>query len=168
MKIMMRILMVTVAAFIVSCGGGRPAGAVDFKDFDELTAHVQAKEFEIDHLWAMPLGSSMIDLTNNPNYLRVRGENVDVFLPYFGVRQAGGSYGSGEAGIRYDGPAKNLTIVEDKEKRRIEIRFEGRQDTENLSFYIIIFQDGKANTSVTSSQRQAISYRGHLLSRIRE
>lgn len=145
---------------ILSCGGIKKSGSEEnLKDFEKLSELVNSREFEIENEWLMPLGGSNINLIGNPNYIRFQGDSVDVFLPYFGVRQSGGGYG-GNGGIEYKGPAKSLNITEDTVKRNILINFEGEQNNENLEFFIILFQGGSATTSVSSSQRQSISYRG--------
>ena len=147
------ILLLTLA-----CGGMKESDSAETaKDFQKLKELVNSREFEIENEWLIPLGGSMINLIGNPNYIRFKGDSVDVFLPYFGVRQSGGGYGR-DGGITYKGPAKNLTITEAENK--ILLNFEGMQNIENLEFFITLFPGGNATTAVNSSQRQSISYRG--------
>ncbi len=144
----------------LACGGIKESSSAgDIKDFQKLSKLVNSREFEIEHEWLMPLGGSMINLIGNPNYIRFKGDSVDVFLPYFGVRHSGGGYGR-DGGIIYKGPPKNLDITEDTTKNNILINFEGQQNNEILEFFITLFPGGSATTSVSSSQRQSISYRG--------
>lgn len=143
---------------VISCGGS--SGLV--QNYNELNEVVESREFQIEHDWAFPQSGDRIDLIGNPNHVRFIGDSVAVFLPYFGVRHSGVSYGSREGGIRYEGPAENLQVSEISGKDRMEIRFSGEMNNENLEFRVILFSNGNAHTSVNSSQRGSISYQGKL------
>lgn len=145
---------------ILACGGAKNTND-DLREFEQLKELVSSREFEIENQWAMPLRGGQINLIGNANFIRFKGDSVEVFLPYFGVRHAGGGYG-GEGGIKYEGPAENLSIMEHVAEKNIELTFEGQQGIENLDFLITIYSNGKVNTSVNSSQRDAISYKGDL------
>jgi hypothetical protein len=160
MKIGIKFSYVFVVSFLcmifISCGS---ADGRVIKDYDKLQEAINSRTFEIEHLWALPMGGGMIDLIGNPNYIRINKDSVDLFLPYFGVRHGGGGFNSHEGGLIYKGEAKNLSITEET-KRRVKIRFEGKQDQDELRFSITIYPDGSANTSVVMAQRQTIAYRG--------
>lgn len=151
-----------IVFFTLACGGIKKSGSEEAtKDFQKLSELVNSREFEIENEWLIPLGGSAINMIGNPNFIRFEGDSVDVFLPYYGVRHSGGGYGS-TGGIKYKGPAKNLNIDKDTSKNSIILNFEGRDgdSNESLKFFITLFQGGSATTSVSSSQRQSISYRG--------
>lgn len=147
---------------IVSCGTGKGTGlAQDIEDYEDLQELVASREFEIENDWVFPLRGSSINLIGNSNFIRFKGDSVRIFLPYFGVRHSGGGY-SGEGGIRYEGLARNLEIVEDEEDNDLLLKFEGRNKSEHYNFIIILFPNGNVHTSVNSSQRDPISYRGEI------
>lgn len=154
-----RCLWLGLLIFFVSCGSSRDSGIP--QNYEELTSLVNTRDFEIQNEWANPLAGSMINLLGNPNYIRFKGDSVDVFLPYFGVRHTGGGYNK-EGGFKFKGPVENLSIVEEDDRNRIMLRFDGEMGTEDLNFLITLYQDGSANTSVNSSHRNMISYRGDL------
>lgn len=155
-------LLLSVIFFLVSCGTGRITGrAMDIENYDQLSEVVDSRQFAIQNSWAMPLGGNQIDLIGNPNFIRFKGDSVDIFLPYFGVRHSGGTYGSGEGGIEYEGPLKRFSVSENEDKNII-LKFEGEDDTENLNFTVTLYPSGRTHTSVNSSQRNSISYRGDL------
>lgn len=164
MKKLNRILRIFIPVLLlicVACAGTRNTGNVqNMADLKEL---VNSREFEIENEWALPLGGNMINLITNPNHIRFNGNEVDIFLPYFGVRRAGGGY-SGEAGIKLKDQAQNLVIEEEKNGRNLLLRFEAEDNTETFQFFITLFPDGSAHTSVNSTQRDAISYRGYIRS----
>lgn len=146
--------------FTSGCGSSKVDGGD--QDYDDILNLVNSREFEIEQEWAIPMSGNTINLLGNPNYIRFKGNQVDLFLPYFGVRQSGGAYGGGDGGIKYVGPAEKLVIEESSKENYIQIKFEGRQGTEALQFFISIMPGGKTHTSVNSSERNAISYRGNV------
>lgn len=152
-------LLLTVL-FLISCGGNKDAVQNSDK-LSELYSSMNEKGFEIENEWAIPLGGNMISLITNPNYIRFENDSVDIFLPYYGERHSGGAYGV-SGGIEYQGPAKNLRIEENYKGNRVIVKFNGKQQSELLDFIVTIFPDGSASTSVNSSERAAISYRGNI------
>lgn len=154
------------AAFLMllwSCGGTR--GMDDetrFENFRSLTEYISSRNFEIENEWAIPIRGNRINLIDNPNHIKVRGDSVEIYLPYFGVRHIGGGYGQREGGIVFEGLAENLEVVEDPDNRNVVLKFQGEQGNEDLQFFITIFPNGRTNTTVSSSQRDAITYRGSL------
>jgi hypothetical protein len=107
---------VIIMLFMYSCGGAKTSNTAE--NFEELREFVNNSEFEIQSEWAMPLGQNQINLIGNPNFIRFKGDSVNLFLPYFGVRHAGGGYG-GEGGIKYEGVAKDLQIIEEPENKKV-------------------------------------------------
>lgn len=153
------LLFIGILSFM-SCHTGKVLSEVaEDRDVEDeyLVDLVAEREFQIKNEWAMPLRGSSINLIGNPNYIRFEGDSVDVALPYFGYRHIGGGYGS-EAGIEFEGLVEELRI--EKEPDEITMHFEADQGSEHLNFSIIVYADGTAHTSVTSSERDAISYRG--------
>lgn len=153
-----RLLYLIFFFFLVSCGSINTEG--EKRGYESLRELVNGRKFEVEHQWALPMAGDRINLMDNPNFIRFTGDSVDIFLPYFGVRQSGVNYGSRDGGISYEGLAENLVISENPEKENITIRFEGDEANENLQFYLILFSNWNARTSVTSSQRSSITYQG--------
>lgn len=154
------LLSIGVALLLFACGGAQDA--VRPQNFEELKELAEGREFEIENEWAMPLGGNNVNLIGNPNFIRFKGDSVDIFLPYFGVRHFGGTYGGRDGGIIYEGPAEDFSIDAEEEKNRVVLKFEGRHENEDLEFIITLFPGGNAYTSVNSSQRSNISYRGEV------
>lgn len=150
-------LTLVIVFLFTACSTGR--SALDFENFEDFSEFVDNRTFEIQHDWAQPLRGSMIDLIGNSNYVRFKQDSVRVFLPYFGVRQFGGAYNS-EGGIKYHGPLRELEIDRNVENENIVVEFETEEGTENLTFTITMYPNGVARTTVTSNQRDNISYRG--------
>ncbi len=161
-RLQLGFLTIGVVLITMACGSTKNAGnSRDLENFEQLRELVNSREFEIENDWAVPLRLTTVNLIGNSNFIRFKGDSVEVFLPYFGVRQSGGGYGT-SGGIEYKGPTKELEIAEDMTENNILIKFEGRQGSEHLQFIITLFPKGNTSTSVNSSERDPISYWGNV------
>ena len=155
---MLFLLMITIYA----CGGSK--GIItpeEEQQYQELVDLVNSREFEIVSEWAVPQSGNNVSLIGNTNFIRFKGDSVNVYLPYFGERYSGGGYGT-SGGIEYKGPIENFRVEERRNQQDLLLRFEGEQDSENLEFLITLYPNGNANTSVTTSERSSITYRGEV------
>lgn len=155
--------LIGVLLLLMSCGGSQGViTAEEQQELDELMQKVESREFEIVNQWADPQGGNSINLIGNTNFIRLEGETVEVYLPYYGVRHSGGGPGS-EGGIKYEGPLVNYKVEERMKQQDVLVSFEAQnKDNEQLKFLITLYPNGNTTTSVTSSQRSSITYRGEL------
>lgn len=153
-------ILVMLSLFMSSCGTTDNLSRADVSTYEELERIVkERKAFAIENQWASPMSGERVNLIGNSNYIRMNGDRVEIFLPYFGVRHSGGAYNA-EGGIKYEGPVKNLRFEENP--RNIVVKFEGQQGSEDLNFMITMFPGGNTITNVNSSERQSISYQGKM------
>ena len=164
-----------LAGLMLSCGSSSKISDGKSKQLDDL---VSSKHFEILSDRAFPLATSslnsisnagllppgssagQISLIGNSNYLKVLGDSVAVYLPYYGERQMGGGYDSDGAGIEFEGIPTDVEITKDKDKQRYDIRFKMKDDSENFNVTITLFPDLTSMINVNSSQRFPIRYSG--------
>jgi len=131
------------------------------RNAQEIEQYLQSLSFEIEHRWMQPLRANQISLIGNPNYIRMYSrDSLSIFLPYFGVRQFSGGYGSA-SGIEFTGKPKALQMTEDEKGNQI-ITFSGTQQTEAYDFKITIYPNKNVQTFVRSNQRDNISYNGRI------
>lgn len=114
----------------------------------------------------LPPGSNIarIDLTGDGNYLKVKGDSVFAYLPYFGERQMGGTYGNKGAGIKIDGKASNFRLVKGK-KDNFQIKFNADDEESSAETYTIslkIFPSRTSTISINSTHRNTIRYNGRV------
>ena len=147
--------------FLSSCGSGQSA-AEQQQEFQELAELVESRQFEIVNDWALPLRGSRVNLIGNTNFIRFEGDSINAQLPFYGVRHSGGGYSSGYGGFEFEGIPENLQIEHNREDGKIVIAFEANDENENMNFNIILYSNGTARTSVTSSQRDSMSYQGEV------
>ena len=147
--------------FFSSCGSGQTT-AEQQQEYQELAELIESRQFEIVNDWALPLRGNRVNLIGNTNFIRFEADSVNVQLPFYGVRHSGGGYNSGYGGFEFEGIPKNLQIEHDREDGKIVIAFEANDENENMNFNIILYPNGTARTSVTSSQRDSMSYQGEV------
>ena len=146
---------------IYSCGNSAASVEETQKNEQTLEKIIQQNRFEIDNLWMQPLRGNQISLVGNPNQIKMYSkDSVSVYLPYYGVRQFGGGYGSSGA-IDFTGKPKDFKIEKNKKGRYI-ITFEGNYKTEAYNFKITLFNNLTTETYVRSNQRDNISYSGNI------
>jgi hypothetical protein len=134
------------------------------ESFETLQQLINSKTFEIEADWAYPLGSSRVNLFGNSNYFRMQGDEVDVYLPYFGVRRSGPAYGNA-SGVEFKGAYKNLEIEEKPSKNEIIFNFDIRENSERFSVQVSVFANGTSSIYVDTSQRDDIRYEGKIVAR---
>ena len=153
------VLKVSILIFI-GCGSAQDS-AKSIAEQERTAELISSGAFEINNTWALPMSGGQVNLIGNTNYIKFKTDSVELFLPYFGVRYSGGGYNA-EGGITYKGLAKNLESYRDEDKDRQVIKFEAKKGTENFTFRINVFPNGKTSTNVNSTQRSNISYRGEI------
>jgi len=102
---------------------------------------------------------SNIDLTGNPNYLKVQGDTVSAYLPYFGVQQISAGYGTGSA-IEFNGIAEKWKTTRNAKKNSYDITFTIRQDTEVYQISLTLYPNLTSHLHINSAQRNFIKYLG--------
>lgn len=144
-----------------------------------LDAMVANRSFEIVADWAYPqvtsamnsisnsgiLGpgntTSRIDLMGSGNYLKMQGDTVSAFLPYFGERQMGGGFGA-NSGIEFKGIPNDLEITPNTKDQSYRITFNIRDQSESYNLNMMLYPDLSSRINVTSSQRNYIRYEGRV------
>ncbi|MEO9513288.1 MAG: DUF4251 domain-containing protein [Flavobacteriaceae bacterium] len=118
----------------------------------------------ISNAGLLPPGSSpgRIDLTTNANYVRVIGDSVIVYLPYFGERQIGGGYNNKNVGIEFKGIPKDFEIIKNQKTDGYRIRFVIKNHGESYTMTTELFPNHNSAINVISSHRTPIAYNGKI------
>lgn len=146
-----------ISIFLITCISCK-TGKNSYTDKTDLLSLIESKAFEIENNWALPLRGAQINLVTNENHLRLSNDSVQIFLPYFGVRQFSGGYNA-EAGIRYSGLVEELEI-DSSFTDKVELKFETNTGTEQIRYILSMYTNGKTNLQLLMNQRDNISYRG--------
>ena len=138
---------------------------------------VEQKSFQIVSDWAQPMNTnamnsiassglllpgnsgSNISLIANPNYLKMMGDSVAAYLPYFGERQLSGGYGT-ENAIKFNGLPDKLEVSRNSKKETYAIVFTIKEKSEVYQVTITLFNSLSSHITINSSQRNFIRYIG--------
>jgi len=173
------LLLITFGGILISCASTSKTMGTKTES-QQLVELVSKKHFEIHSDRAMPMataslnsisnaglfppGSSagQISLIGNPNYLKVMGDSVAIYLPYFGERQMGGGYNNNGPGIKFEGVPQDMEITKDEENQRSNIRFKIKDGSETFNIDVTLFPNLNSMINVNSSQRFPIRYSGQV------
>lgn len=145
---------------------------------DQLVA---TKNYVIESDWASPqvtaamasiansglLGpgnnANNINLIGNPNFLKVEGDTISAFLPYYGERQMGGGYAT-DNGIEFKGIPEKYSLEKNETKQSYVMKFSMKAEDSNEIFDFIVdfYSNKRTNIKVNSSFRFPISYQGNV------
>lgn len=133
----------------------------------ESIADISEAVYDIEVIAALPSGRGQVILTS-PYSLKVSRDTVESALPYYG-RAYNVPYGGGR-GLFFSGRPEEYSDVETKPGQR-KISFKVRTDEDLCSFAVTIDcrgdkqggEDCTAFITVSSGQRQTISYRGRVV-----
>ncbi|MCB4808452.1 DUF4251 domain-containing protein [Tamlana sp. 62-3] len=142
-----------------------------------LTQLVENKKFIIESDWANPQvtnamqqvlnsgilqpgsNASSINLIGNSNYLKISGDSIYSYLPYFGERQMHVNYGGTDSAIQFKGLMSDYKVSKRKDAG-YNISFNAKSNSENFNVYITLWPNLKSSMSLNSSSRFSISYTG--------
>lgn len=180
-KIGFLIVMVYIIFNVSGCASTKTQKTVDSSTLDSLVAqksmliesqrafpNVTNSLVSISNSGLLPPGDSAgsISLIGNPNYLKIKGDSVSGYLPYFGERQMGAYPGNNDTGIEFNGLAKKYRVKNGKKNSYI-IQFtisDKAHSTEQYNITLRLYPNLKSNIRVNSSQRFSIEYLGNLSS----
>jgi len=128
------------------------------KEYTKMKTLIESGIYTFVAEWANSQRGGRINMMGNPNYLKMDNENVDAFLPYFGVVQAPSM--SGNAGVEFSGPVTNYRVDYNDKKQKVLIRFKAKNSSESFNLTLTVFQNGNASLNLSSSGRNSISYDG--------
>ncbi|WGH76460.1 DUF4251 domain-containing protein [Tenacibaculum tangerinum] len=174
------VILISVVFILFGCAASKKVTQAEINYLDTL---IKSKSFTIDSEWAepqvtnaimqianagmLPVGSNAgsINLVGNSNFFKMKKDTVAAYLPYFGERHMGGSYGGRNTGIEFEGIPEELTISEGKENSyRIRFRISDKNTpTEAYTVLVQVFPSLSSTIYINSSQKNSIRYRGKVI-----
>lgn len=119
---------------------------------------INSNNFVFKAQTALPLSGGARQLTPDYN-LRLLGDSIVAYLPYFGRAYVAGFNGGG--GVNFTSTQYDYKIYKRKKGGwNIDVKPKDTKDVREL--YFTISEDGYATLQVTSENRQAISYNGYI------
>ena len=124
----------------------------------QIEAIVNAKEFVFVPRTAMPSGMKPVNLSVNQNYIKFQPNFIDSYMPFFGRAYSGG-YGT-DTGLNFKGQPKIFTV--EKKEKAFWITIVVRGETDNFRLFLSVGFEGSASLSISSNNRDTISYQGEI------
>lgn len=159
MKHMKKILLIITAAVILAaCATTDKQQGYDKKKekAEMIDKAVCNRDFKISVRTAYPNRGRSVPLTTDFE-LRVKGDSVMSYLPYFG-RAYNIPYGGGK-GLNFNDVMNDFKITQPKRNKK-HIEFNVKNDEDTYKFYIDVFDNGNAYINVMPQQRESISFNG--------
>lgn len=122
----------------------------------EIRTAINSNQYTINIDRAYPMKGSMINLTSNYS-LEIRNDSIYSYLPYFG-RAYSVPYGGGK-GLIFNEPLAEYK-AEFHKKGKVKIQFTVKSEGDTYIYRIIVYPNASASVSVTSLNRQSISFNG--------
>jgi hypothetical protein len=120
---------------------------------------LDSKNFVFKAQSVSPTGGSVRQL--NTDYdVRVSGDTVHTFLPYFG-RSYSAPLGSNEGGIKFTSTDFDYELKERK-KDRVEVLIRPKDAKDVRQMLLSVSKNGYASLQVLSNNRQPISFNGYV------
>ncbi len=167
------ILSFFILAILGACGSGK--SNVTPEQISALNELVSSKYYKIESDWAYPqatmamqqvsgmLGpgnnASNINLMSNSNFLKIEGDSITSYLPYFGERQMNVGYGGYDSRIEFNGIMTDYSTHVNKDNS-ISVTFDAVSNSENFSVYITLWPNLNTEMVLNSSFRNSIRYSG--------
>ncbi len=132
------------------------------KDFEGTKTWINSKNYSFVAIAAYTQQGRRIDLTTNPNYLKIDQNKADIYLPYYGEVHSSSIGLNDEGGIIFKGAIEDYKVEFNDKKLRAEITFKAVGKNDDFDFTLTIFKKGGGNLVVYSNIRSSINYDGEL------
>lgn len=158
-KILFVAVMVTICVGCATSEAARQARAErQVKEAEAVKKGIEAKDFKINVNYVYPVGASPMQLST-PYYLKVKGDTVTSYLPYFG-RAYSVPYGGGKA-LNFDGRILRYAAEQVKSDRMV-VRMDIVNDETEYVYTVDIFDNGSSTIDVVSHSRETIRFSGNM------
>lgn len=125
---------------------------------EDIKSIIESKTFVFKANNANPMGGRTLNLTTSYE-VKVTADSIFSYLPYFGVAYTA-SYGGTESPMIFDQPFETCDIEKTKNGNLVKVSVKNGSDRLEFSFHIS--ETGSTSLSVSSINRQAISYTGNI------
>ncbi|MDY7394111.1 DUF4251 domain-containing protein [Aureibaculum sp. 2210JD6-5] len=129
-------------------------------DIAQPSATIGMSQLQNSGLLGVGNSASNINLIGNSNFLKIMGDSISSYLPYYGERHSNVGYGNDDGGIEFKGKVKDYNVVWDDKKQNYHITFKARGNNELFDVRIVLYPNLKSYVTLSSPSRTNITYVG--------
>ncbi|WP_124981528.1 DUF4251 domain-containing protein [Nonlabens xiamenensis] len=112
--------------------------------------------------------ANRINLQGQGYSLRIKDDEVQMALPFYGERRlGGGGYNQINGPFNFTGPVKNLQVVTDEENNVLVVELTTQNNTESMDIDLKIYSGDFATVYINSAAHSFIRYTG-IVDKIKE
>lgn len=170
------IIVGSLILLLISCGSSKNAPTE--AELAKLEQLVNNKQMIIESDWAYPQATmamqqvansglllpgnnaANISLVGNYNFLKIKGDSITSYLPYYGERQMQVNYGGTDSAIEFKGLIEGYKVEKNK-KQGYNISFNAKSNSENFQVFITVSPNLKSNMALNGTGRFPIRYTGN-------
>lgn len=124
----------------------------------EIKQLIESRQFRFLARAVLPMSGPRIDLTSTYD-LQLDSTTVEAWLPFFG-RAYHVEYGGRDGGIKFKEEVEKIDVDYNKRKKLYRISMDVDTEKDNYRVHISAGLSGYADVSISSNNRQSISYYG--------
>lgn len=129
------------------------------KEYLLLKNLIQSNSFVFEAEKVNPMGGAYIDVKGEGDFLEIKRDSVNTFLPYFGVLHNSSGF-NGSGAIKINNIIENYKVQYNDTKRKICVKLKGYKNMEAFEIILDIYKSGAASLSIYGSNRSHINYYG--------
>lgn len=130
------------------------------KAFQEISELVKRGSFVFEADKTFKQGGGMVDLTANPNYLKIENNQAEADLPFFGETHA--IIDMDNAGINFEGELLDYRETYHDEKMKIRVSFDVNSTHDKYSCTLDIFYSGNTTLNIDCTSKSHARYIGEI------
>ena len=124
----------------------------------EITNLLKERTFVFKPTHAIPLGGGSVFLSHSFD-AEIKGDTLISYLPFYGVAYRV-EYGGRNGAFDFTQPIQDFKMEKDRKGYQVNLEVKNKMDF--LTFNFQISELGNATLSITSTNRQAITFYGHI------
>lgn len=168
---------------LAGCSSSKIFTEQEQKAYENLQNLVASKNLEIVAHTAKPMMSNAltqvlntnllppgntaarINIIGTSNSLRIKGDTIQGYLPFYGEQFSGGNPGSNNQGISFKDVPKDYKVTMNDSKHSVDIIFKIKDEyrgNERYEIYITLFPNNTSTINVQSTTRSNIQFSGNV------
>ncbi len=148
-----------LASFLILFGCGATKEPLTEANWQQMENTIKGQNFTFVAKTIETMRAGSANRVDNPGYLKMDGDQVDMQLKYFGSSQISTTYGRTE-GIRVVGTATDISSSRNEQGKSFDLKFNVANKSETLQCHLRVFSGKRALLDINSNLRSSIRYDG--------